>query len=137
MKQLTIILAVFVVVAIAAVGAFIVDKPATVSPDKVNKDSLALAMHLTYHVKPEQVSDFKKAFNQCAVETRKESGCKAYDLYQSPQDSTEFFLFESWTNKDAHRKHVETSHLKEYSKKVTGMFQEGRNGKSEVVYVIP
>lgn len=140
MKQLTIILALFLVVAIGVIGAFMVDKSAAQkngSSAGLNKDSLALAMHLTYHVKPERVTDFKKAFERISVETLKEPGCTAYALFQAYNDSTEFFLLEGWANADAHKKHMDTPHLKTYLNEVSGVFQEENPGKSEVVRILP
>ncbi len=95
----------------------------------------ALVMHITYKIKPDRVADFKAAFDQCAVETLKEPGCLAYEVYQSYNDSTLFFLLEKWQNKQSHQKHCDTEHIKTYFKAIDGAFDEG--GSFELIRIPP
>jgi quinol monooxygenase YgiN len=85
------------------------------------KDSFEIIMNIPIKVKPESVSAYKAAFDKCQAETLKEEACLAYDLFQSYKDSTEFHLFEKWTNKPGHQKHMQTEHLKVYFKEIDGM----------------
>ena len=86
-----------------------------------NKDSYEIVMNIPIKVKPEFVSAYKAAFDKCRAETLKEEACKAYDLYQSYSDSTEFHLYELWTNKPGHQNHMQTPHLKQYFVEIEGM----------------
>lgn len=115
-----------------AVSCGEVKKPESEQPLSVDT---VLVMHITYKIKPDRVADFKKAFDQCAVETLKESGCLAYEVYQSYNDSTLFFLLEKWQNKQAHQKHCDTEHIKTYFKAIDGAFDEG--GSFELIRIPP
>ena len=86
-----------------------------------NKDSYKIVMNIPVKVKPEFVSAYKAAFDKCRAETLKEEACKAYDLFQSYSDSTEFHLYELWTNKPGHQNHMQTPHLKQYFEEINGM----------------
>ena len=86
-----------------------------------DKDALEIVMNIPIKIKPEFVSAYKAAFDKCRAETLKEEACKAYDLFQSYTDSTEFHLFEMWTNKAGHQYHMQTAHIKEYFKEIEGM----------------
>ena len=94
---------------------------AKVSSCVENKDSYEIVMNIPVKVKPEYVSAYKAAFDKCRAETMKEEACKAYDLFQSYSDSTEFHLFELWANKPGHQNHMQTPHLKKYFEEINGM----------------
>ena len=95
----------------------------------------ALVMHITYKIKPDRVADFKRAFDRCAVETLKEPGCLKYEIYQSYNDTTLFFLLEKWQHKQAHQNHSQTEHLKAYFKAIEGAFDQG--GSCELLRIPP
>ena len=78
-------------------------------------------MNIPVKIKPEFVSAYKTAFDKCRAETLKEEACLAYDLFQSYSDSTEFHLFEMWTNKPGHQNHMQTAHIKQYFEEINGM----------------
>ena len=77
-------------------------------------DSMNIVLDLHRKVKPECVQAFKTAFAECKKETIKEAGCMDYGVYQSTEDSTEFFIHEEWTDQSALDKHGQTSHLKAF-----------------------
>jgi len=85
------------------------------------KDSLEIIMNIPVKIKPEFVSGYKAAFDKCQAESLKEEACLAYYLFQSYKDSTEFHLFERWTNKPGHLKHMETDHVKLFFQEIKGM----------------
>ena len=85
------------------------------------KDSLELIMNIPVKIKPEHVSGYIAAFDKCQAASLKEEACLAYELFQSYKDSTEFHLFERWTNKPGHQKHMETEHVKLFFKEIAGM----------------
>lgn len=80
-----------------------------------------LLLNIIRKVKPEHVSTFRDSFLKCRVETLKEAGCEAYELYQSPSDPTIFFIFEIWKNEEAHKFHSSTPHLKAHSAETRGV----------------
>lgn len=80
-----------------------------------------LLLNIVRKVKPEHVSTFRDSFLKCRVETLKEAGCEAYELYQSPTDPTIFFIFEIWKNEEAHKFHSSTPHLKTHSAETRGV----------------
>jgi len=100
-----------------------------------NKDSYEIVMNIPVKVKPEFVSAYKVAFDKCRAETLKEEACKAYDLFQSYSDSTEFHLYELWKNKAGHQNHMQTPHLKQYFEDINGM--RGEAAPSLVVTICP
>ena len=80
-----------------------------------------MLLNIVRKVKPEHVSTFRDSFLKCRVETLKEAGCEAYELYQSPTDPTIFFIFEIWKNEEAHKFHSSTPHLKTHSAETRGV----------------
>lgn len=80
-----------------------------------------LLLNIVRKVKPEHVSTFRDSFLKCRVETLKEDGCEAYELYQSPTDPTIFFIYEIWKNEAAHQFHSSTPHLKAHSAETRGV----------------
>jgi len=85
------------------------------------KDSFEIIMNIPIKIKPESVSAYIVAFDKCQAETLKEEACLAYDLFQSYKDSTEFHLYERWTNKPGHQNHMQTDHLKRFFQEIEGM----------------
>jgi len=102
----------------------------------VNKDSYEIIMNIPVKIKPESVSAYKAAFDKCQAATLKEETCLAYDLFQSYKDSTEFHLFERWTNKPGHQAHMQTEHLKVFFQEIAGM-QEKAASKMITTTVCP
>jgi quinol monooxygenase YgiN len=86
-----------------------------------NKDSYEIVMNIPVKIKPEHVSAYKAAFDKCQAESLKEEACQAYELFQSYKDSTEFHLFEKWTNNPGLQNHMQTEHVKLFFKEIEGM----------------
>jgi quinol monooxygenase YgiN len=57
-------------------------------------------------VKPDQVSAYKTIFAPYADLTRKEEGCVNYFVNQSPDDPTEFAIYEHWRSDEARAAHL-------------------------------
>ena len=111
-------------------------KEQTTSSCVADKDSYEIVMNIPIKVKPEHVAGYKAAFDKCRAETMKEEACLAYDLFQSYSDSTEFHLYELWTNKPGHQNHMQTPHIKVYFAEIKGMTDQAAT-KSKVVTVCP
>ena len=96
------------------------------------KDSVEIIMNIPVKVKPEFVSAYKAAFDKCQAESLKEEACLAYELFQSYNDSTEFHLFERWTNKPGHLAHMETEHVKVFFQEIQGMREQTKTSMIEI-----
>ena len=85
------------------------------------KDSLEIIMNIPIKIKPEFVSAYKVAFEKCQTGTLQERACLNYVIFQSYTDSTEFHLFEHWTDKPGHLAHMQTPHFLQYREETKGM----------------
>ncbi|KRE42394.1 putative quinol monooxygenase [Knoellia sp. Soil729] len=65
----------------------------------------------TIPVKPEHVEAMRGPLTQLAEATRQESGCVAYDLYESAAAPGVFVTVERWTDQDALDAHMRTPHV--------------------------
>ena len=74
-----------------------------------------LLLNIVRKVKPEHVTTLRDSFLKCRVETLKEQGCERYEIYQSCEDPTIFFIYEIWTTDAAHRQHSATPNVKIHS----------------------
>lgn len=101
-----------------------------------DKETMELTMNIPLKVKPEFVSRYKTVFEKCQAGTLQEEACLDYVLFQSYTDSTEFHLFERWTNKPGHLKHMQTDHFKVYMEESKGFFDTPKT-KTIEVYVCP
>lgn len=133
MKKLFLLFAVGVLVLSGC--SFAINQETTSSVDQ--KESMAYLMNLQRKIKPEFVSAFRNSFEKCRVETLKEPGCVNYVMYQSYTDSTEFFITETWKNKEAHTLHGETPHLKVHIEEIRGMSDPDFKANNTRVYICP
>ena len=46
--------------------------------------------------------------------TRAEAGCVSYDFHQDTQNKNIFVFYETWANKEAFEKHIQTPHLQNF-----------------------
>lgn len=102
-----------------------------------NKNKMKINLHVPIKIKPQAIPQFIATYKKCADESFKELGCIDYTLYQSPFDSTLFFLNETWINKEAHIQHMKTAHFDEYIKGIDGLTEEGDNRQFEEIYICP
>ena len=100
------------------------------------KDSLEIIMNNALKVKPEYVSAYKVALEKCRIGSLQEEACLDYELFQSCTDSTEFLLFERWTNKVGHLAHLQTAHYIQKAEEIKIMSDVPKK-KSFNTYVCP
>jgi quinol monooxygenase YgiN/quercetin dioxygenase-like cupin family protein len=62
--------------------------------------------------RPGREDELKKDLLALAAPTRAESGCRAYDLYQSPQKPNRFMRYELWRDAAALEAHKATPHIR-------------------------
>ncbi|GAB6008106.1 putative quinol monooxygenase [Dysgonomonas reticulitermitis] len=99
-----------------------------------DKDSYEIVMNIPQKIKPEFVSAYKAAFEECRSETLKEETCLAYELFESYKDSTEFHLFERWGNKPGHQAHMKTPHIAVFFEKTKDM--RDKSGTEKVITTV-
>ncbi len=88
-------------------------------------------MHVTLvhvHVKPEHVEDFIQAIKLNHEASVKEAGNRRFDVLQSPDDPTQFLIYESYLSADDVAAHKETDHYKTWRDTVTDWMAEPRQG---------
>lgn len=61
--------------------------------------------------KPGKEQALKEALTALIEPTRQEEGCLCYVLHESPDNPAQFMFYENWANKEAHAKHLQTSHF--------------------------
>ena len=99
-------------------------------------ESMEIVMNIPIKIRPEFVSAYKTAFEKCQAGTLLEEACLDYVIFQSYKDSTEFHLYERWTNKAGHNFHMETPHFLQYREETRGM-TERASSRMITVYVCP
>jgi quinol monooxygenase YgiN len=75
-------------------------------------------------VKPEKVKAFIEAAKEIIEKSNKEPGCKSYQLYQDPYNSTKFVFVEEYRNQAAIDAHFASDYFKAFGPKIADMVQE-------------
>ncbi len=57
-----------------------------------------------------------KVARKCVVETRKEAGCRQYDLMASTDNDADIVFFERWDSREALDQHMKTPHMAAFAK---------------------
>jgi len=65
-------------------------------------------------IRPDKREEFIAAAREQIVETRKESGCIAYDFYESQTQPNTFVFNERWKSKEAIDAHFQTAHIAKF-----------------------
>jgi len=65
-------------------------------------------------IKPENVESFIANALENAAHSRKEPGCKQFDVLVNPKDRTHAMLYEVYLDEKAFEAHQETAHFKKY-----------------------
>jgi quinol monooxygenase YgiN len=64
-----------------------------------------------FTIKFENVEEFKKLCVELIDQTKKETGCITYELFQDCTDSNILAFIEEWDNAEALTKHTKTEHF--------------------------
>ncbi len=87
-----------------------------------NSESMKKVVVARLSIKSEKVDQFLQVAEKIVEETRKESGCKTYVLYQSSfKPENEFIFYEEYQDQKALDFHNESAHLKEFFSAITPM----------------
>ena len=65
-------------------------------------------------VKPENVESFLAKALENAGNSRKEPGCRQFDVLVDPKDRTRMMLYEVYADEKAFESHQQTAHFKKY-----------------------
>ena len=66
-------------------------------------------------IKPENVESFMAKAIQNAADSRKEPGCRQFDVLVNPKDRTQVLLYEVYVDEKAFDAHQQTAHFKHYA----------------------
>lgn len=75
-------------------------------------------------VKPEKVKAFTEAAKEIIEKSNKEPGCKSYQLYQDPYNSTKFVFVEEYKDQAAVDAHFASDYFKAFGPKIADMVAE-------------
>ena len=79
-------------------------------------------------VKAEFVEDFIEATRINHENSIQEPGNRRFDILQSPEDPTQFILYEAYENADEAAKHKQTQHYLQWRQTVENMMAVPRKG---------
>lgn len=71
-----------------------------------------ICMAVTYVVRPGQEDAAIALFRQVTEASRREPGCRAYQVHRSADDARRFLLYEAWADEEALREHMNTDHFR-------------------------
>jgi autoinducer 2-degrading protein len=75
---------------------------------------MSFVLQVQLAVKPENVDEFMPRCLENAASTRKEPGCKTFDVVVDPADRTKVMLYEVYADEKAFEAHQQTPHFKKY-----------------------
>lgn len=84
---------------------------------------------VTFEVRNELLKEFHEIMAVDASQTRKESGCLRFDLFQVQGTETKFCLYEAYVNEAAAKEHAQTDHYKMWN-----VFKTSKGGVVEGSY---
>jgi len=85
-----------------------------------------LIVHVSVHVKPDQVEAFCAASVENARRSVREPGIARFDIVQQQDDPTRFVLVEVYRTSDDPARHKETAHYQKWRDAVAPMMAEPR-----------
>ena len=65
-------------------------------------------------IKPENIESFIAKAVENAADSRKEPGCRQFDVLVDPKDRTKVLLYEVYADEKAFEAHQQTPHFKDY-----------------------
>jgi len=83
-------------------------------------------VHVSVHVRPEDIAAFKNATLANARNSLQEPGVARFDVMQQQNDPTRFLLVEVYRTSDNPAHHKETEHYKKWRDSVAPMMVEPR-----------
>lgn len=84
-------------------------------------------VHVSVHVKPEQVEAFKSASVENAKHSLQEPGVARFNVLQQQDDPARFVLVEAYRTAEDPARHKETAHYQKWRDTVADMMAEPRS----------
>jgi quinol monooxygenase YgiN len=86
---------------------------------------MAHVVFVRFFPKPGQATRVQSILQGMVVATRREPGCRRYDLFGAPgqADESVFFLVENYADEAAIQAHRETAHYKEYRANILDLLE--------------
>ena len=81
---------------------------------------LTIIAHLV--TKPDKIEETKQFLLALTAATRAEPGCIKYDLHQDDNNPAEFTFYETWADRGAWDKHMQTPHIREVIARAPDLF---------------
>lgn len=66
------------------------------------------------YVMEENIKDFLSIVSELIIESKKESGCISYGIYEDVSDKTHLTFIEEWTDEDAIVRHTKSEHYTKF-----------------------
>ena len=85
-----------------------------------------LIVHVSVHVRPENIADFLDATLENARNSIQEPGLARFDIMQQQDDPARFLLVEVYRTPEDPARHKETAHYKKWRDTVAHMMAEPR-----------
>ena len=91
---------------------------------KQSSDEFGMMIVANVSVKPEKVKAFTEAAKEIIEKSNKEPGCKSYQLYQDPYNTTKFIFVEEYKNQAAVDAHFASDYFKAFGPKIKDLVQD-------------
>jgi len=88
----------------------------------VDENGMMIVAKLT--VRPEKIKAFTDAAKEIIEKSNKEPGCKSYQLYQDPYNTTKFIFVEEYKNQAAVDAHFASDYFKAFGPKIKDLVQD-------------
>ena len=79
-------------------------------------------LSVNLRIKPEHVESCTAKTIENAIASRKEPGCKQFDVLVDPKDPTQLMLYEVYVDEKAFEAHQQTAHFKKYAAEAVPLF---------------
>lgn len=73
-------------------------------------------------------NELKKSLLKIAELSRQEDSCIEYHLYQDPDNSSQFGLYEQWKSKELHQEQFKKPYIVEFSSKAESLLAKPYHG---------
>jgi quinol monooxygenase YgiN len=79
-------------------------------------------LSVNLRIKPGNVESCTAKTIENAIASRKEPGCKQFDVLVDPKDTTQLMLYEVYVDEKAFEAHQQTAHFKKYAAEAVPLF---------------
>jgi autoinducer 2-degrading protein len=75
---------------------------------------VAFVLQVDIRIKPENVKAFMAGIEENAAASRREPGCRQFDIDVDPKDEAHLLLYEVYDDEATFERHQQTAHFKKY-----------------------